>query len=445
MSQILRWAFPSCFTDETVRKKTAEHNANLALASLQNCDWGQLRLLFMVLLRYIMTEKMLEKGWQFAQLTFGRFEHHGPPSCSVGWLYTTVTVPIQFKRVRMVASMQMTFSGDIFSLRLYPALSSEWKTPSYAPSPDEIKQMKARLGKGLFKVGGTITLPAKPGKYPCVILIAGSGPLSRDSEVGALKPFKDIALGLAKQGIATCRLDKVTYTYRLWYMLNRRQAQRITLLGEYSQVSDAIRYVSRHSHIDSSRIYTLGHSLGGLLAAHAAATEQLVTGYILMATPYESIYRSAIRQFRYLASIEDSEEVAKKTLSDAEELETKAALADSSDLSLSTPAEKLPFGIGPSYWLECRRLSIQKTATQLRKRILVLQGSRDYQVDMEDYEKMHASLVDHDNAGFRVFDRLNHCFVAGEGVPNPAEDHNQGNVSVDVIEAIGQWVKRPPQ
>ncbi|KAL5341758.1 alpha/beta-hydrolase [Aspergillus crustosus] len=448
MSGFLRWILPSFFTssDSATRTKTAEHTANLALASLQTHQWQQLRSLFLPVLRYIITEKMLEKGWHFTQLTFGRFEHHGPPSCSVGWLYTTVTVPVQFKRVTMVASMHMTHVGSIFSLRLSPALLSEWKTPSYAPSPGEIRETKLRFGRGLFKVGGTITLPSptKPGKYPCVILISGSGPLSRDSEVGALKPFKDIALGLAQHGIATCRLDKATYIYRLWYMINRWHAKRITLLEEYAEIFNAISHIARQGHadIDSNRIYTLGHSLGGLIAAHAAATEESVKGCILLATPYESVYRSAIRQFRYLASIEESEEVRRQSLLDAEELEVKAALADSSELSLSTPVEKLPFGVGAGYWLECRRLGIRETARELRKPVLVLQGERDYQVDMGDYAKLRGSLCDHPDVEFKVFDRLNHCFVAGEGVPNPAEYHVPGNVSLDVIEAVSPWVDK---
>ncbi|KAL4879450.1 Alpha/Beta hydrolase protein [Aspergillus karnatakaensis] len=442
MSQFLHWLLPS--TDRPAKEKTAEHNANLAFASLRNGDWQQARKLFSPFPRYIMTEKMLEKGWRFTEVAFGKFKHHGPPTCSVGWLFTTVTVPVSFSRVNMIAKMHMTPSGGIFSLKLSPVLVSEWHAPCYAPHPDEMREIKRRFGKGLFTVGGTITLPAESSKCPCVILISGSGPLSRDSDVGALKPFKDLALGLAQQGIATCRLDKVTYTYRLWYMLNRCGARRMTLLDEYAQVFDAIRYISRHPDVDSNRVYVLGHSLGGLVAAHAAATETLVAGCILMAAPHEAIYRCAIRQYQYLASIEDDEELTRDILSDAEGLEAKAALADSPDLSPSTPAEKLPFGIGPGYWLECRKLRVQETVKRLQKPVLVLQGSRDYQIDMVEYEKLRASLGGSD-AEFRVFEGLNHCFVMGEGTPSPADYHKPGSVSVEAIEEIARWTEQIPQ
>ena len=65
-----------------------------------------------------------------------------------------------------------------------------------------------------FKLGGTITLPRyHQENLPAVILVHGSGPVDRDESVMAYKPFRDIAWGLAEQGIAVVRYDKRTFVY----------------------------------------------------------------------------------------------------------------------------------------------------------------------------------------------------------------------------------------
>lgn len=57
----------------------------------------------------------------------------------------------------------------------------------------------------------TLTLPAKEGNYPAVILITGSGPQNRDAEVNGHKPFLVMADHLTKKGIAVLRYDDREY------------------------------------------------------------------------------------------------------------------------------------------------------------------------------------------------------------------------------------------
>lgn len=423
------------------RKKFAEQKTITALGYLRRGDWQQLRQQFIPICRYLVTEQMLEKGCKYLQMVFGRLEHVGPPTCAPGWFMTTTTVPVQFKRVRLMAVLRMTPSGKLFNLTFAPLLSSLWQSPSYA-NTKAARETNIRLGKGLFKVDGTLTLPAEPGRFPCVVLIGGSGPIDRDSTVGALKPFKDIALGLASNDIAVCRFDKVTFTYKLWYLLFRRTHEKMTLMKEYDHALDAIRRIGQHPEIHSDQVFLLGHSLGGLVAGQLAATKDSVAGAILMATPTESIYRSAIHQFQYLASLEEPSDASQEMLSEVHQLENQAAVADSPTLSLSTPATQLPFGIGPAYWLECRAFNPIHTTRNLEKPILVLQGGRDYQVNLDDYENLYANLKDKANVEFHVYDSLNHCFVAGEDLPSPAEYECPGNVHFEVIQHMEQWVKK---
>ena len=46
-----------------------------------------------------------------------------------------------------------------------------------------------------------------------MVLVHGSGPNDRDETVGASKPFRDLAWGLATKGVAVLRYEKRTKAY----------------------------------------------------------------------------------------------------------------------------------------------------------------------------------------------------------------------------------------
>jgi pimeloyl-ACP methyl ester carboxylesterase len=298
-------------------------------------------------------------------------------------------------------------------------------------------------------VAAELTLPGcvEPGqKSPCIIFIGGSGPIDKDSTIGALRPFKDMALGLANRGIASCRFDKFASTTAGIFLT---RSTTVTLTDEYVyHVRNAIRKLSQHPNIDHTRIFLLGHSLGGLIAARLAA-ESSVAGCVLMACPAQPIYRCAIRQLRYFKSLDEcggspsgDEPSTDNTI---ETLENQADLADGPTLTRSTPASQLPFGLGPAYWLEYREFDPIQSLKTADCPVLVLQGARDYQVTVnEDYAAFYAKFQDRQNVRFRLYESLNHLFVPGEGECTPAEYDIGGSVDcvdVAVVDDIERWVK----
>ena len=77
--------------------------------------------------------------------------------------------------------------------------------------------------------------------------------------------------------------------------------------------------------------------------------------------------------------------------------------------------------------------------------MLILQGERDYQVTMVDFNNWKEGLSSQDNVTFKLYPRLNHLFAAGEGKSTPGEYQNPGHVDKQVIEDIAQWIKEISQ
>jgi len=73
--------------------------------------------------------------------------------------------------------------------------------------------------------------------------------------------------------------------------------------------------------------------------------------------------------------------------------------------------------------------------------MLILQGERDYQVTMEDFQGWKDGLTGHEKVDFKVYPQLNHLFISGSGKSTPAEYNKPGNVAQIVIEDIAEWIK----
>ena len=58
------------------------------------------------------------------------------------------------------------------------------------------------------RLAGTLTLPPGDGPFPAVVLVAGSGPNTRDEPIFGRQIFLVLADHLTRQGIAVLRYDK---------------------------------------------------------------------------------------------------------------------------------------------------------------------------------------------------------------------------------------------
>ncbi|MFD3403957.1 alpha/beta hydrolase family protein [Kribbella sp. NPDC058693] len=296
-----------------------------------------------------------------------------------------------------------------------------WTPPPYA-DPTAFTEQDLVLEAAGQMAPGTLTLPRHPSVG--VVLLAGGGPFDRDETSGPNKPLKDLAWGLATQGIAALRFDKLT--------ANRPEAMATsgyTMTAEYvPHATAAVRKLAEH--VD--RVFLVGHSMGGKVAPKIAAEEPLVAGLVIMAGDTQPMHHSAVRVMKYLA---ETGAVPPETVA---LFERQASVVDSPGLSHQTPSADLPFGMPASFWLDLREYDPVATAAKLDVPILILQGGRDYQVTVAD--DLPAWRDGLPNATVKILDADNHLFFAGSGPSTMADYQVPRNVDPVAVSTIVDWL-----
>lgn len=136
-------------------------------------------------------------------------------------------------------------------------------------------------GKGGTHLGGTLSLPKTGGPFPTVVLVSGTGPQDRDSNLFGHQPFKVIADRLARNGIAVLRVDDRGVGE------SKGDTDSTNEEDKAADVVAAMAWLSTQPDIDPKRIGLLGHSEGGILVAMAAATAKTTPAafVVLFASP----------------------------------------------------------------------------------------------------------------------------------------------------------------
>lgn len=310
-----------------------------------------------------------------------------------------------------------------------------YELPLYG-QPIRYTEEEISFGENQWELPGTLTTPEGEGPFPAVVLVHGSGPNDRDESIGGNKPFKDLAIGLANQGIVVLRYDKRT----LMYQKRIGEDQNLTVLEEtILDAGYAMDFLAQHPKVNPKRIYIIGHSLGATLAPRIAKNHHKAAGIILLAAAARPLEDLVVMQSEYLAqadgTVTKDEENAIKDLK--KQRENIKALAPTSKI----PASQL-MGVPASYWLDLKEYEPVETANNLSIPMLILQGERDYQVTMEDFEIWKDGLQGKDHVTFKSYPSLNHLFISGKGESLPKEYEQAGNVDVDVIQDILDWINK---
>lgn len=312
--------------------------------------------------------------------------------------------------------------------------AAEYKPPSYAVT-SSFTEKDVTVGAGTeWALPGTLSMPVGKAPFAAVVLVHGSGPNDRDEAHLASKPFRDLAWGLASQGIAVLRYDKRTKVHPMKSV----KIKRLTVKDE--TIDDALAAVAllrTTPGIDAKRIFVLGHSLGATLAPRIGAADARIRGLVIMAGLTHTLEDTMVRQYEYLLSLDgklddDEKNLIEQTKRGRERVkQLTVADIDSTEMLLGVPA---------SYWLDLRGYDPVALAGRLKMPLLVLQGERDYNVTMEDFRDWQ-KLSGRKNVSFKSYAKLDHHFEEGEGKASDADYAVPRNIPKYVIDDIAAFVK----
>ncbi len=163
------------------------------------------------------------------------------------------------------------------------------RVPVVAPA----REMEVAFSHRGIALTGTLNLPAGPGPHPALVLITGSGPQNRDSEIPGIPgyaPFRWIAEYLGTRGIAVLRYD------------DRGVGQSgghfaaATTADFADDAEAAFDYLRGRPEIAPTRVGILGHSEGGIVAAMVAARRPEVAFVVSLAGSAVTGYETIVRQ-----------------------------------------------------------------------------------------------------------------------------------------------------
>ncbi|MGI5488587.1 alpha/beta fold hydrolase [Microtetraspora malaysiensis] len=412
----------------------ADHEAaaRTAVELARDERFGDLEALFAPPLRAHVSAETVRTAWASETGRNGPVSAIGTPvSEPIHSGLVRVSVPVTCERGGLTMVMAFDETGLIHGLRLAPPATAAWTPPPYADQAT-FDEHEVTLGAGPLAVPGTLSLPHGREPRPGVVLLAGGGPFDRDATSGPNKPLKDLAWGLASRGVAVLRFDKVTHVHGGQVA----GTPGFTMSDEYvPHAVAAVRLLRSQPMVDPGRVFVVGHSMGGKVAPRVAAAEPSVAGLVILAGDAQPMHRAAVRVTRYLASLDPGAEEF------AELIARQAATVDSPDLSPSTPAAELPFGLPGGYWLDLRGYDPVAAAAALDRPMLILQGGRDYQVTVEDdLARWRAGLAHRPDVTIRVYDADNHLFFPGTGPSTPAEYEAAHHVDAAVVADVAEWL-----
>ncbi|HLJ49062.1 MAG TPA: alpha/beta fold hydrolase [Bryobacteraceae bacterium] len=367
------------------------------LQLLAKGDVGKAEELFDSQMHTLMPPEKLESLWASLEMQSGGFQREIGVRTALAHGHL-VYVTCEFEHTNVDVKLSFDRENNIDGMYFLP----------YEKPPAGITESEVSVNT----LDGTLTLPSGSGPFAAVVLVHGSGINDRDETIGLVAPFRDIAWGLAKRGIAVLRYDK------------RNDFSRADTIKQ-EVIDDAVAGVEmlrKMPGIDSQSVFVLGHSLGGMMLPQIAKTDYNVRGLISLAGATRPMEETIIEQARTMGgNIEEAREIA-------------------AQMKAVKPGGPPVYGGYPEYWMDLRAYDPLGSAKQVKRPMLFLQGENDRNVTMTDFENWKRALATAKDATFKSYPGLTHAFVPGEGLPS--KDYAlPSHVSDGVMDDIAKWIR----
>ena len=308
------------------------------------------------------------------------------------------------------------------------------------PGAEAVEERNVSFASDGLKIPAVLALPKnRKGPVPIVVLVHGSGPHDADESIGPNKPFRDLAYGLAADGIATLRYDKRTHFAPDTFKDHPDLDHEVT----FDAVA-ALAYASTLPEVDAKRVFLLGHSLGGTMAPVIAADRLQqaagsVRGIIFLAGGAIGIQQTLERQLIFQAKLQG----AGADQLDAIQKQWEEIFRTINDPT--TPEDEMvgspPLRLPERYW---RSWVSQDPAAELAKLglpALVLRGTKDIQVSEQDFQALQKASTAPGSES-KQLEGLNHLMMPVTGDSTGQEYFHPAHVAPEVIQIVADWIGR---
>lgn len=303
------------------------------------------------------------------------------------------------------------------------------------------------------KLSATLTLPKGPGPFPAVLLIAGSGPQTRDENLLGHKVFLVLADCLTRQGLAVLRYDKRGIGR------SSGDASAATTADFASDAAAAVAYLRSRPDVDPRRVGLIGHSEGGEIAPMVAAKDPSLAFIVMMAGPGVPGRELIPEQGRRIALANGASPAEADRLSALERLAVDAVAGAKTSSEAKVKVRAVLDGADPKPSPQVADAAMQMAALdwmrfflaydpapalrEVQVPVLALNGSLDVQVPpSQNLPPIRAALAADRDVTVIEMPGLNHLFQhAATGSPAEYGGIEQ-TLAPELLQTLSDWIGR---
>ena len=333
------------------------------------------------------------------------------------------------------------------------------------PFPYKSEEVSFENKKANIKLSGTLTLPEDSWNSPAVILVSGSGPQDRNSEITGHKPFLVIADYLTRNGIAVLRYDDRGTAE------SEGDFSTATTTDFASDAEAAFEFLKNHKGINSKQIGIIGHSEGGIIAPLLASQIKDIAFIVMLAGPGCSGEDILYQQTRLISLAEGKKErdinknirflsklykIAKSDKSYKEAFNSLRKLYKRKTFLMSEKKRKeklltkastelVIMQILSPWFREFLRIQPADYLKKVKCPVLALAGSKDLQVPPNPNItniKNILSASGNKNVKIVVLDNLNHLFQHCTSGSVSEYAFIEETFSEEALEIIANWINQ---
>jgi uncharacterized protein len=254
-----------------------------------------------------------------------------------------------------------------------------------------------------------ITVPdGAPRLRPAVFFVGGIGCYSIDV-ADPRDSYRNLAHALSRRGFVTLRLEKSGIGDS-----QGPPCRSVDFRTEYDSYAVALRSFAADPHVDPTRVYIFGHSIGSIIAPRLALARR-PAGIIVVAAVARSWFEYELINWRRQLALSGSPPRDFDTEMERKEWCMHRALIEKQSVEATIAQrpdckDEFPYPVTIAYLQQVAALNVLAPWTQLDVPVLVVYGASDFVTDRADHQLIADTVnsLHRGNATFAVVDDMDH-------------------------------------